>query len=401
MHSVDVVVIGGGIVGLAAAYQLGRREPSLRVAVIEKEAAVALHQSGRNSGVLHTGIYYKPGSLKAENCREGRQAMLDFCASEGLPHQVCGKVIVATREAELEALEHLYDRALANGVEARVIDAMELAELEPHAAGLRAIHVPGTGVVDFRAVCARLAERINEQGGTVVTRAEARGITSRRGGTVVHTTRGDFAGRDVLNCAGLHSDRVAAMTGERPEVRIVPFRGDYFSLQPSAQHLVRHLIYPVPDPRFPFLGVHFTRGVDGEVECGPSAVAALGREAYGRMEFEPRDLLETVGYGGFLRFATRHARVAATEVWRSLNRGSFLATAQQLVPQVGAKDLVPARCGIRAQAVRPDGSLEDDFLINETRLAVHVLNAPSPAATSALNIGATLAERVEARLAGG
>ncbi|MBN2196159.1 MAG: L-2-hydroxyglutarate oxidase [Polyangiaceae bacterium] len=399
MQSVDIVVIGGGIVGLATAYQLGKREPALRVGVVEKEAAVAQHQSGRNSGVLHSGIYYKPGSLKAENCREGRRAMIDFCAAEGLPHSICGKVIVATRDSEVIALEHLYDRALANGVDARVIDAVELADLEPHAAGLRAIHLPEAGVADFRAVCERLVERIREQGSLVVTRAEVLGITSRRDRMVVHTRQGDFEGRDVANCAGLYSDRVAAMTGERPEARIVPFRGEYFALRESASHLVRHLIYPVPDPRFPFLGVHFTRLVDGKVECGPNAVAALGREAYGKVEVTPRDLFESITYRGFLRFAARHARVGAGEVWRSMNKGAFVSALQRLVPQVGSQDLIPARAGIRAQAMLPDGTLVDDFLISETRLAMHVLNAPSPAATSAFNIGRTLAERIEERLA--
>lgn len=398
MNSVDIVVIGGGIVGLATAYQLGKRQPALRIAVVEKEAAVAQHQSGRNSGVLHTGIYYKPGSLKAEYCREGRQAMIDFCAAEGIPHRICGKVVVATRDDEVTPLENLYDRALANGVEARVIDAVELAEIEPHAAGVRAVHLPGAGVVSFPAVCERLVERIREQGSQVVTRAEALGLTSRLRRTVVHTRAGDFETRDVVNCAGLHCDEVAALTGERPEVRIVPFRGDYFALRPEAGHLVRHLIYPVPDPRFPFLGVHLTRLIDGEVECGPNAVPALGREAYGKLQVVPRDAVSLVTSGGFLRFAARHARMGAGEVWRALNKPAFVRALQRLVPQVTAEALVPARSGIRAQAMRADGTLVDDFLITETRLAMNVLNAPSPAATSSLNIGNTLAERVEQRL---
>ncbi len=398
MGKADVAVVGAGIVGLATAYQLQQAEPSLRVTVLEKESAVAQHQSGRNSGVLHSGIYYRPGSLKAENCRDGREAMVAFCEAEGIPHEICGKVIVAVSEDELPQLEKVFDRGQANDVRCEMLDAMQLADLEPHAAGVRAIHVPDAGIVDFTQVCAKLVEKIEAAGGQVVTGAEVHRLAARRNRLVVSTTAGDYEVRQAVNCAGLQSDRVARLTGEDPGVKIVPFRGEYYELTDRAKHLCKNLVYPVPNPDFPFLGVHFTRRIDGTVECGPNAVLATGRESYRKLAINPGDLAESLSYGGFLRMATRHLKMGVGEMWRSLNKNAFVTALQRLVPQVRPEDLVPARAGIRAQAIEPDGSPVDDFLIHETRHVINVLNAPSPAATSALTIGRSISESLLDRL---
>jgi L-2-hydroxyglutarate oxidase len=400
VQSLDIVIVGAGIVGLSTAYGLVRREPGLRLAVLEKETGPASHQTGRNSGVIHSGIYYRPGSLKASTCRTGRKAMIDFCAAEGLEHEICGKVIVATSETELEALGRIHERGQQNGVDSRFLDRAELGELEPQAAGVRALHVPEAGIVDYRAVCRRFIQRVTERPGCqVVYSAEVCGFSARDGRVVVHSRAGDFMVRHVVNCAGLHSDRVTALTGQAPNVRIVPFKGEYYSLAGTARHLVRNLIYPVPDPRFPFLGVHFTRGIDGSMECGPNAVLALGREAYDRFSLDPGDLTETLGYPGFLRLARKFWRVGAAEMWRSLSKQAFVRALGRLVPAIGAADLVRAPAGIRAQAVAPDGSLVDDFLFQDREWVTNVCNAPSPAATASLEIGSLVAERVLRRLA--
>ena len=398
MENADVAVVGAGIVGLATAYRLQQVEPTLRVLVLEKEAAVAQHQSGRNSGVLHSGIYYRPGSLKADNCREGREAMVAFCEAEGVPYEICGKVIVAVNESELPRLENIFDRGQANEVRCEMLDAIQLAEIEPHTAGVRAIHVPDVGIVDFSRVCEKFAEKIEAAGGRVVTRAEVHRLSVRRNRVVASTPAGSFEVRQVVNCAGLQSDRVAKLTGEDPRVKIVPFRGEYYELTDRARHLCRNLVYPVPNPEFPFLGVHFTRRIDGSVECGPNAVLAFGREAYRKLAVNTADLAESLTYGGFLKMATRHLRMGAGEMWRSLNKNAFVAALQRLVPQVRATDLVPAPAGIRAQAIEPDGTLVDDFLIHETRHVINVLNAPSPAATASLSIGKSVADSLLDRL---
>jgi (S)-2-hydroxyglutarate dehydrogenase len=399
MLELDLVVVGAGIVGLGTAYALLGREPGLKVAVLEKDLGPATHQTGRNSGVIHSGIYYRPGSLKASTCRAGRKSMIEFCAREGVAHEICGKVIVATSEAEDLALTHIHERSQKNGVVSRFIDRKELRELEPNAAGERALHVPEAGIVDFMAVCRRLVERIGEhKGSRVVYSAEVCGFSGKDGRVVVHSRAGDFSARHVVNCAGLQSDRVTALTGEIPSVRIVPFKGEYFTVRPSARRLVNNLVYPVPDPRFPFLGVHFTRGIDGSLECGPNAILALGREAYGRWAMEPRDLAETLGYPGFLRLASRFWRVGAEEMWRSVSKAAFVRALGRLVPAIEAADLVRAPAGIRAQAVAADGSLVDDFLFQDREWVTNVCNAPSPAATASLEIGSLIADRALRRL---
>jgi (S)-2-hydroxyglutarate dehydrogenase len=397
MAAFDLVVIGGGIVGLATAYQFTNRFPGKRVAVLEKEAGVAEHQTGHNSGVLHSGIYYKPGSLKAVNCRAGKKEMEAFCATEGIAHEICGKVIVAVTDDDLPALQRIYVRGLANGVDCRLIDKACLAELEPHAAGVKGIHVPETGIVNYRHVCECLAEKVRQRGGAVVFGAKVTAVRHHADGVTAITPVGEFTARQLVNCAGLQSDRVARLTGRNPGAKIVPFRGEYFALKPAAYRLCRNLIYPTPDPQFPFLGVHFTRMIDGSVECGPNAVLAFGREAYRFFAMNPRDLLETLTYGGFIRMAFKHWRMGLGEMWRSLNKAAFVRALQRLVPDVQATDLMPAPAGIRAQAVAPDGGLVDDFLIQEADRVVNVCNAPSPAATASLQIGATIVDRIAPR----
>lgn len=394
----DVAIVGGGIVGLATAYALGRRFPDLRVTVLEKEARVAEHQTGRNSGVLHSGIYYKPGSLKAVNCREGKRAMEAFCAEEGIPFERCGKVIVAVEERELPVLQTIYERGQANGVVCERIGPERLAELEPHVRGIAAIHVPEAGIVDYRQVAERLAARVAEQGGAVVTGARVTALRPDGDAVVVASTAGAVRARFAVACAGLQADRVARLGGERPDLRIVPFRGEYYELKPQVEHLCRALIYPVPDPSFPFLGVHFTRMIGGGVECGPNAVLAFAREGYTNTTVNLRDLAGTLAYGGFRKLARRFWRTGWMEMRRSFSKRLFVEALQRLVPEVRAGDLVAAPAGVRAQAVRPDGTLVDDFYFEETARVVHVLNAPSPAATASLNIGRLIADRLAPRL---
>jgi L-2-hydroxyglutarate oxidase len=391
----DLIVVGGGIVGLATAYQFQRRFPGRSCRVLDKEPVIAAHQTGHNSGVLHSGIYYKPGSLKARNCREGKRAMEEFCTSEGVPFDLCGKVIVATEPEELPRLANIFERGQANGVQCELIDRERLLELEPHAAGLQAIHVPEAGIVDYRAVCERLAERIRDRGGQITLNARVTGFRTLADETVVQTTAGDFAARQVVNCAGLYSDRVAKLSGERPSVKIVPFRGEYFKLTPEAAPLVRNLIYPVPDPAFPFLGVHFTRCIEGGVECGPNAVLAMAREGYTKTKLNIRDLAESLSYPGFLRLAAKHWRMGAGEMWRSISKRAFVGALERLVPEIRAEHLIPAPAGVRAQALACDGTMVDDFLIERQGRVVNVLNAPSPAATSSLKIGESIVSSLD------
>ncbi len=394
MRDADLVVIGGGIVGLATAWRFQERRSGRRATVLEKEEGLARHQSGRNSGVIHSGIYYKPGTLKAANCRRGKRMLEAFCREEGVPFETCGKTIVAVEEAEVPRLERLLERGLANGVDCERIGPERLREIEPHAAGIAAIHVWETGIVDYSTVCERLAGRIRQGGGEVVTGARA-GATRKDGkGIVVATTKGEARARVVANCAGLHSDRVLGRTGAKREVRIVPFRGEYFELVPEARRLVRSLIYPVPDPTFPFLGVHFTPTVGGGVECGPNAVLAFAREGYTRWTLRPADLWDTLSYRGFWKMAAKHWRTGGAEMWRSLSRSAFARALQRLVPEVRREHLLPAPAGVRAQALAPDGSLLDDFRIEAQDRIVHVLNAPSPPATSSLSIGEAVVDRL-------
>lgn len=395
MNRTDVLIIGGGIVGLATAYRLLQERPGLDLTLLEKESSLAQHQTGRNSGVLHSGIYYEPGSLKATNCRAGKAAMIEFCQREGIDFDLCGKVIVATDESELPALEKIYERGQQNGVECELIDANRLQDIEPHVKGVRAIHVPETGIVDYQVVCERLAARVREMGGQIETDAQVTRLISLNGSTSVYVESGDpYTARAVVNCAGLHSDRIAEMSGAEIDVRIVPFRGEYYRLVPEAQPLCQGLIYPVPNRDFPFLGVHFTRRIDGGVECGPNAVLAFAREGYTHGDVDLRDLADTLTYPGFLKLAASYWKTGIGEMWRSVHKPAFVSALQKLVPAVRAAHLESAPAGVRAQAVTADGDLLDDFMIDETGNVVNVCNAPSPAATSALSIGQTIADRL-------
>ena len=393
--SSDIAVIGGGLVGLATAMALG--ESGLRVTVLEAEDRVAVHQSGHNSGVIHSGLYYKPGSLKATFTAEGSRALYRLCEEEGIAHERCGKLVVATAPEELPALDELHRRGQENGLPGvRRLRAEEIGEVEPHAAGIAALHVPGTGIIDYQGVARAYVRRIESQDGQVVTGARVTGVrrdgVRREGpGLVVETARGAVSCTLLVNCAGLQSDRVARLCGADPKVRIVPFRGEYYDLVPERRSLVRGLIYPVPDPRFPFLGVHLTRRVDGSVEAGPNAVLALKREGYRWRDVSARDMAATAAWPGFWRLALRHRRIAVYEVRRSLSKGVFVRDLQRLVPAIGPGDVHRAGSGVRAQALDEKGGLVDDFRIERSERAIHVLNAPSPGATASIPIGRRIA----------
>ena len=397
MNTTDVLIVGGGIVGLATAYRLTLDFPRRRVTLLEKEPELAQHQTGHNSGVLHSGIYYRPDSLRAKNCRAGKKAMEQFCSAEGIAYEICGKVIVATCEEELPALNRIYERGLANGVQCEMIDRARLAELEPYAAGIRAIHVPEAGIVDYGAECQRLAQRISEGGGQIICGARVKTIRTNYDGVVVESKAGEFQSQYVVTCAGLQSDRVAKLSGQQVDPKIIPFRGEYFELKPEAHHLCHNLIYPVPDPNFPFLGVHFTRMIHGGVECGPNAVLAFAREGYRKRDVSLRDLAETLTYPGFLRMAAKYWRTGLGEMWRSFSKRAFVRALQRLVPEIRAEHLTAAPSGVRAQAVAPDGAMLDDFLILQTDRVVNVCNAPSPAATASLNIGRLIVDKLAKR----
>jgi L-2-hydroxyglutarate oxidase len=389
----DIVVIGGGIVGLSTAMHATRLFPKLRLLLVEKEDSVARHQSGHNSGVIHSGVYYKPGSLKAKLCVEGAAAMVEFCRLHNLPHEICGKVIVATDEAEIPRLNVLFERGQANGLSGlRMLQQQEVREIEPHCSALRGLLVPSTGITDYAAVARKYAEIVAAQGGTVSTGTEVRKVVRGDPEMIVETTRGAFGARGVINCAGLQSDRVSRMAGQEPEVMIVPFRGEYYDLVPEREHLVRTLIYPVPDPKFPFLGVHFTRRIHGGVDAGPNAVLALKREGYKRTDFSLHDFAGTMTYPGFWRMAKKYWRDGAGEYYRSLSKAAFVKALQRLVPEIVSSDLVADGSGVRAQAVRPDGSLVDDFQFVLSNKMLHVWNVPSPAATASLPIGKYIVE---------
>lgn len=398
MQTSDVVVIGGGIVGLAAAYQLTKLRPGVSVVVLEKEDGPARHQTGHNSGVLHSGIYYKPGSLRALNCRSGKRLMEEFCRTESIPFEVCGKVIVACGENELPGLKRIYERGKANGVDCAMIDQARLRELEPHTAGIAAIHVPEAGIVNYGAVCRRLVELVEQAGGKFVAQAAVTAIRQEVDVVTLESRAGQFRARWVVNCTGLQSDRTTRLSGREPEVKIVPFRGEYFELHDAAKRLCRNLIYPVPDPSFPFLGVHFTRMINGSVECGPNAVLAFAREGYRKRDVNLRDLAETLTYAGFLRMAAKHWRTGCGEMWRSFSKAAFVTALQRLVPDIRSEDLDAAPAGVRAMALARDGSIVDDFVIEEHLRVVNVCNAPSPAATSSLQIGLSIVERFVGRL---
>jgi (S)-2-hydroxyglutarate dehydrogenase len=381
-----VVVVGGGIVGLAVAERVVRDDPSSRVTVLEKEHDWALHQTGRNSGVVHSGLYYPPGSLKARWCTAGARALLNLAEEEGVPYARTGKLVVATSTTELDRLSALYDRGLANGLTVRRLTAPEVRELEPHVSAVAAIHVAQTGVIDYREVSRVLVRRLQEAGATLLPGTTVVGGHPGPDRVVLETSRGELVADVAVVCAGLHADRLARALGHQPSARIVPFRGEYRELRPSAAHLVRGLVYPVPDPAVPFLGVHLTRGIDGHVHAGPNAVLALSREGYTWRHARAMDLLGTAGYAGFWRLARRHHRSGAVEVLRSLSARRFADSVRRLVPEVRTEDLAPSPAGVRAQAVKRDGTLVDDFLLERQGRVVHLVNAPSPAATAALEI---------------
>lgn len=396
-HEYDIVIVGGGIIGLATALALTAKRRDLRVLVVEKEAEVASHQTGHNSGVIHTGVYYQPGSLKARFATEGARRMVQFCKDQGLPVDIPGKVIVATGVSELPGLYRLAERAAANGVPAQLVGPDELHEREPRVAGLRALAVPSAAICDFAAVTRRYAELATAAGAEVRTGVEVRSIRYVADRVVVGTPRGEIEARCLVGCAGLHGDRVAGLAGRPVRSRLVPFRGEYYELAAARRGLVRGLVYPVPDPRFPFLGVHLTRMIDGSVHVGPNAVLALRREGYRWRDASVAELLGLARYPGFRLMARRYWRMGVAEMWRSVSKPAFVRSVARLVPELTAADLVRAEAGVRAQALLPDGGLADDFVIEEDERAVHVLNAPSPAATASLPIGAEIARRALVR----
>jgi L-2-hydroxyglutarate oxidase len=393
----DFAVIGGGIVGLSTARALLERHPGSRLAVLEKEGGWARHQTGHNSGVIHSGIYYKPGSLKARFCLEGARALVEFCRERGIEYEICGKVIVATKPDELPLLDGLHERGLKNGLAVEKLDPKQLKEAEPHASGLAALRVPSTGIVDYTRVAQAFADLIEEKGGQLRTNTWVQSVSERGPAVEVQTNRGVVHARTLINCAGLHSDRVARLCGVEPGTQIVPFRGEYYELRSEKRYLVRSLIYPVPNPNFPFLGVHFTRSIEGMVEAGPNAVLGLAREGYKKTDFVLKDFVEEVTYPALWRLARANWRTGIGEIHRSLSKKAFVRGLQKLVPEVEAGDIVPIAAGVRAQALTKEGKLVDDFMISEGENSVHVLNAPSPAATASIPIGEEIARRTSGR----
>jgi L-2-hydroxyglutarate oxidase len=384
----DVAIVGGGIIGLSTAMHLAGRFPGWRVAVLEKEKELATHQTGHNSGVIHSGIYYRPGSHKARFCVAGVKKLLQFCDENEIEYEQCGKVIVATDESELGRLEALYERGVANGVGGlEMVGPERLKEIEPHAAGVKALWSPQTGIANYTKVSQTYATRFQEAGGDIFNEAPVQSINRAGGSLALETPKGTVQAKHIINCAGLYADRVAAMTEDRVDVRIIPFRGEYFTLRPESHHLVSGLIYPVPDPRFPFLGVHYTRNITGSVEAGPNAVLALSREGYRKRDIDLGETWSSLSYPGFWKMALKNWKIGLGEVHRSYRKSVFLRDLQRLLPEIKETDLAPGGSGVRAQAVARDGSLLDDFSIIQGREAVHVLNAPSPGATSSLAIG--------------
>ncbi|MFY9841740.1 MAG: L-2-hydroxyglutarate oxidase [Terriglobales bacterium] len=410
----DVAVIGGGIVGLSFAMQASEKFPNLRLVVLEKEAGVARHQTGHNSGVIHSGVYYKAGSLKARLCVAGAREMVEFCSRHGIPHEVCGKLIVATNSDESSRLDDLLARGVANGLTGlRLLEREAMLEIEPHVGGVRALHVPSAGITDYAAVTAKYAEIATQRGAEVKTGAAVVGFdrnsefksksgatSNRSGAVVVRTLAADFSARYVVNCAGLYSDRVAHMAGDDPGMMLVPFRGEYYDLAPARQSLVRALIYPVPDPRYPFLGVHFTRRIHGNVDAGPNAVLAFRREGYRWRDFDLGETMEVFMNSGFRAMARQHWKNGLGEFRRSLRKREFVRSCQRLVPDVWMDDMTPGGSGVRAQAVAPDGTLVDDFRFVARERFLHVLNVPSPAATASLPIGREILKMVPAEITG-
>ena len=390
----DVIIIGGGIVGLATAYKLLEQKPELKLRILEKEKSIGLHQSGHNSGVIHSGIYYKPGSVKAKNCRRGVEELLLFCDKFNVQYDLCGKVIVAVNLEEVNRLDALYKRGLENGISnVRIVDSQELKDLEPHATGIKAIHVPSTGIINYTSVVDELAKQIIKRGGEIKTKATVKGFVRKAGECIVNTQMCDYPTELVINCAGLYSDKIAQLAGENSSISIIPFRGEYYGLRPESQYLVNSLIYPVPDPRFPFLGVHFTRRIDGSVEAGPNAVLATAREGYRRRDFSFQETWELLTNPGVWKIGRNYWKTGMGEYTRSLFKPLFVKALQHLVPAIQGSDLVPGGSGVRAQAMDETGKLLDDFCIVQSERFIHVLNAPSPAATASFAIGSTIADQ--------
>ena len=394
---VDLAIVGAGIIGLATAHRYIAKHPGQSVLILERESGFAHHQTGRNSGVLHSGIYYAPGSMKAELAVAGRSAMVDFCQERGIDHEVCGKVIVATRDDEIERLRALSGRAELNGLSAELIDAGRLTEIEPHCNGIEALYVPSTGIVSYSKVCEALRIEIEESGGSVRFDTSVLNVEESEVGARISTSGGEIFARFLVNCAGLRCDQVAGMVNAAEGNRIVPFRGEYYELVPERSHLVKGLIYPVPDPSFPFLGVHLTRMIDGSIHAGPNAVLALSREGYRWRDVQPSQILEHVTNRGLWKLARKYWRTGAGEVWRSLNKAAFVRALQRLVPEIESKDLEASPAGVRAQAMDANGELLDDFAITRSGNSLHVINAPSPAATASLEIGGRIVEMIEER----
>ncbi|MED1467182.1 L-2-hydroxyglutarate oxidase [Bacillus salipaludis] len=392
----DFAIIGGGIVGLSTGMAIYQRFPDAKVVVIEKESAVAQHQTGHNSGVIHSGIYYKPGSFKARFARQGSQSMREFCETYGIEHDICGKVIVATKQEEIHLLENLHKRGLENGLNIQRIGSDELKEIEPHVNGVGAIRVPMAGIVNYRQVSEKFAEIIKANGGEIQLNTKVEKIHEESDQVTIETSRGTIKANMVINCAGLQSDRVAEAAGYKTDMKIVPFRGEYFKLKPEKRYLVKHLIYPVPNPKFPFLGVHFTRMISGEVDAGPNAVLSFKREGYKKTDFNAKDLAEVLSYGGFWKLAGKFMKEGLEEYVRSFSKKQFTKSLQELIPEIQEDDLIPAPAGVRAQALKYDGNMVDDFNIIMGKRSIHVCNAPSPAATASIEIGKEIVRRIPA-----
>ena len=391
----DVIVIGGGIVGLATALKLTEKKKDIKLMLIEKEVKLCAHQTGNNSGVIHSGIYYKPGSLKAINCRNGYRQLIDFCDHHDISYELCGKVIVATQQGQISGLENLYNRGLENGLKGlRMVSESELHEIEPHVRGIQGIVVPETGIINYTAVSQKYNQLILQNGHNIQLGEKVLKIVPTNKSVKVETDKGNYETRLIVNCAGLYSDKIARMTGQHIDVKIIPFRGEYFKIKKEKHHLVKNLIYPVPDPNFPFLGVHFTRMIDGGIEAGPNAVLAFAREGYKKLQISLPELTETLMWPGFQKVAAKYWRTGFGEMYRSFSKSEFTKALQQLIPEIEKNDLEVGGAGIRAQACDRNGGLIDDFLIYENAHAVNVCNAPSPAATSSLSIGDTVSDLV-------
>lgn len=392
----DFIIVGAGIVGLSTAYKLSQAYPDANILVLEKEDHIAAHQTGHNSGVIHSGIYYKPNSYRAKNCVEGRHQLVEFCQTHGVAYDICGKVIVATSEEELSRLEHIYQTGRTNQIEGiKKIGSKELAEIEPYVHGVKAIHVPCSGIVDFVGACQKLKELIEAKGNTVACGQQVTDIQQNRDGLTITTPHNTFQGQYLITCAGLYSDRIARTAGLRPNIQIVPFRGEYFRLKSEAEHLVKGLIYPMPNPEFPFLGVHFTSMALGGVECGPNAVFAFRREGYRKLSFNLEETIETLNFSGFWHLARQHWRMGLDEYYRSLSKKAFVAGLQKMIPAINPSQLEPTGSGVRAIALKPNGEILDDFHFETTPRAIHVLNAPSPAATAGLAIGDEIVKKAQ------